>query len=548
MITDANDVESAGPALVRADICIIGSGAVGIAIAREFIGTPHAVVVLEGGGLNFEQSSQEPYQSEVVGLPHGGVHAGRVRVTGGTTTLWAGQALPLFEMDFQQREWVPYSGWPITRSDLLPYYRRAESVMQIPHVSYQRSSWPKQHAETPEYEGGNVVSYFSQFTRTPNFWAKYRDQINRASNVTVLTHANAVALQATENSAAIRHVVAKSFDGRTMQVVAQWFIVCCGGIENARLLLASDSVEAAGIGNRHDVLGRFFQDHPGVGFPVRPRNPTRFGQLYNSFYSGGIRHAVKLVSSEFLQRQQRILHTGAEVYYPSGNEDAIGAAKQIMRCFRNPRQLPQLPGALARVARQPRKVAAAAFRHYVRRQPATVGSGTPYLGIGGEQEPNPQSRITLSKQEDQFGMRRTVLNWRLTDSQTRSIEVFLKAIAQEWDRLDLADIDESAIQLRGREHGEHGGFVDANHHIGTTRMGTNPRESVVDSECRVHGYDNLYIGGSSVFPTSGFSNPTLTAIALGLRLADKINGLSSHRSGICATERLTDSTALPMAP
>ena len=509
----------------------------------EFIVTSHGVVGLEGGGLKFEQASQEPYQSELVGLPHGGVHAGRARVTGGTTSLWAGQALPLFGMDFEHREWVPYSGWPIAHSELTPYYRRAEAVMQIPSATYQCSMWPAQHAATPKYSAGNVTTYFSQFTRTPNFWTKYRTEIGKAVNITVITHANVISLEANENAASIRYVVAKSFTGKVVKVFARTFVVCCGGIENARLLLSSDSVERSGIGNRYDVVGRFFQDHPAIAFPIWPRDRARFAQWYNSFYSGGIRYAVKLASSEGFQRQQRILHTGAEVYYPSTDGDAIGAAKQVVRCLRTPRQLPQLAGALRRVARHPHRVAAAAFRYYVRGQPATVGSGMPCLGIGGEQEPSPLSRVTLSTQKDQFGVRRTALDWRLTSAQTRSIEVFLKAIAEEWDRLALAGIDESAIQWRGRENGEHGGFVDANHHIGTTRMGTNPKESVVDSDCRVHGYSNLYIGGSSVFPTSGFSNPTLTAIALGLRLADRIIAFSLNHPANHIIETSVGSTA-----
>jgi choline dehydrogenase-like flavoprotein len=144
MVIDISEINSNETR--HADVCLIGAGAAGITIAREFVGTGHSVVVLEGGGEIVEPDSQEPYRSEVVGLAHGGVHAGRARAIGGTTTLWAGQALPLIDIDFRKRDWVPYSGWPIGRDTLSPFYRRAEQVMQIPHVTYDANTWPQDDA------------------------------------------------------------------------------------------------------------------------------------------------------------------------------------------------------------------------------------------------------------------------------------------------------------------------------------------------------------------------------------------------------------------
>jgi len=146
----------------------------------------------------------------------------------------------------------------------------------------------------------------------------------------------------------------------------------------------------------------------------------------------------------------------------------------------------------------------------------------PHVGFSVEQEPNPFSRVTLSRQTDSLGMRRTVLDWRLTKSEGRSIAVFAQALSDEWRKLGLAEFNPDDLEIGGREQGEHGGFIDASHHMGTTRMGADPTTSVVDPPCRVHGYANLYVGSSSVFPTSGFSNPTLTTLALCLRICDEI--------------------------
>lgn len=526
MILDLN--EDISEDLLSCDLCIIGSGAAGITIAREFIGLPQRVIVLEAGGESFEARSQEPYQSQVVGLACGGIHEGRARVLGGTTTLWAGQALPLLPVDFQEREWVPSSGWPIDRQELSPFYERAEDVMQIPHATYDAKTWPRRDFPPPAYNSAKIIPYYTQFTSVPSFAQKYRSDLQQSANITVITHANAISLEANKAGSALREVKVRSFQGKTACVQAKFFSVCCGGIETARLLLASDSVEPHGIGNRHDIVGRFFMDHPGVNVGIAPQDARRFSRWYDPFRAEGIRYVLGMRASEHLQREQRIQNVNASVYYPVGENDAVEAAKQLLGALRTPANRLQVPEALAAVARQPGKVAAAIYRYYVLRQPSSVGSTPPRLGIGGEQSPNRESRIVLGADRDSLEMRRSVLDWQLTGDDIRSFEVFATAVSEEWHRLGIAEVNLSDLQLSERANGAGGGFVDANHHMGTTRMGNSPQTSVVDAQCRVHGYDNLYIGSSSVFPTGGFSNPTLTIIALCLRLSDEIKRRMAH--------------------
>src|SRR5271155_5063554 len=136
MIEDFNGFPD--EACIRADFCIVGAGAAGIAIAREFFGSRYKVLLLEWGGPGIEAETQKLYDSEVVGLPHSGIHAGRARVFGGTTTLWGGQALRFDDFDLRKRDWVPYSGWPISREELEPFYDRADRVLNLgPRVSYR---------------------------------------------------------------------------------------------------------------------------------------------------------------------------------------------------------------------------------------------------------------------------------------------------------------------------------------------------------------------------------------------------------------------------
>jgi choline dehydrogenase-like flavoprotein len=526
MIADMNQLDLQSHR--SADVCIIGAGAAGIAMAREFLGTSHSVIVLEAGGSRFEPDSQEPYKSEVVGLAHSGIHHGRARVFGGTTTLWAGQALPLFDTDFVERDWVPYSGWPVDFREIRTFYNRAERVMQVPCVTYDVSSWPKQSCKPPAYIGDMIETYYSQFTHVPDFAVKYRAELAGSPNITLLTHANVVGLDANPDATCVREVRVKSFGSRQCMVRAKMFVVACGGIETARLLLASNSVERDGVGNRHDVVGRFFQDHPGVSIPVKPLDRKRFADCYNGFKVGNVRHSIKMAASETFQRTQRILGVGAEVFYPVDEHDPIGAAKLLLQSVRRPHLRSQIPGALATVLKGPHKVVKAAMRYYMLGQVASVNAGQPHLGFAVEQQPNPDSRVTLSDEVDSLGMRRTRLDWRVGTEEGRSMNIFAQALAKEWRRLGVGDFDPADLKLTGREKGENGGYIDASHHMGTTRMGSDPHTSVVNPSCRVHDYENLYIGSSSVFPTCGFSNPTLTMLALCMRICDEIKVRMSH--------------------
>jgi choline dehydrogenase-like flavoprotein len=320
----------------------------------------------------------------------------------------------------------------------------------------------------------------------------------------------------------VNEAIVRSFEQLELRVRARFFVICCGGIETPRLLLNSNSVESNGIGNRHDMVGRFFQDHPTIAFPIHVIDRKRFNRFYNSFRSKGIRYVIKLAASKSLQRRARILNVGAEVYYPSTDSDSITAARTLLRQIRTRRHLSHVPRTFLTAATRVDKVALAALSRMIGGVPTSVGSAKPHLAIFCEQVPNPASRISLSTDADRLGLRRAVLDWRMTTHEVQSAQTFLDSLATEWARMGMALIDKTPTASSEGMAQPFAGYGDAYHHMGSTRMGTDPKSSVVDAQCRVHGYDNLYIGSASVFPTGGFSNPTFTLIALSLRIADQL--------------------------
>jgi choline dehydrogenase-like flavoprotein len=522
MICDFND-SSVGEKLT-ADLCIIGGGAAGITIAREFFGTTVEVLLIEGGGKSYEPESQALYHCEIVGLPHHAGTSGRARVLGGTTTLWAGQALPLSQIDFEARDWVSESGWPITRQALEPFYRRAEAVMQLPEMSYDERSWAKSGVSPPGYDESKLRLTLSQFSPCPNFAKLYHADLRASRNVRVLLHANAVALLPDESVRTIRYVDVKSLGGKRASVVARYYVICCGGIETARLLLSSDQVVSTGIGNAHDLVGRYFQDHIHYTVPVaiEPVHRKLFAAQHSAFRHRGIKYLPKIQSSEQLQRERRILNVVGEIVGNTTPDETAETAKQVASALRRRAWRNALVTAGRAVARDPRRLAVAAYRYFITGEPvAAIGDGALYLGVGCEQQPNPLSRVRLGATRDALGLRHAVIDWRVTGLEKRTIEVFARTVADEFKRLGLGQLDVSDFSLPD-DKDLCDCFNDASHHIGTTRMSDEPRRGVVDRQCRVHGIDNLYIGSSAVFPTGGASNPTLTIIALCLRLADAL--------------------------
>lgn len=521
MIDDLDLLDTASP--LSADICIIGSGAAGVALAREFIGSKQTVLVLEGGGGRHEPRTHELYRSHVVGLPHTGIHEGRARTLGGTTTLWAGQALPLCPIDFEARSWVPRSGWPLNFEDLQPFYRRAEAVMQLPTQTYDERAWPEGGTSPPDYDRSVMRPCFSQFAREPNFAKMYAEELRAAPNVRVILHANAIALNTDPMGQTVTGVSVRSLSGKSATVTARVYLVCCGGIETARLLLASPGADGRGVGNQHDLVGRYFQDHIHViAAPIQTTNRKRLAKLYAPFKRDGIKFLPRFVASEELQRREHILNASGDVTYPPEGDSPVEAAKDLLRAIRQPELRSRAGRAFGAIARRPDKLAVAAFRHYVSRQSAADTSGTPYLGIAIEQEPNPESRVYLGEETDELGMRRTVLDWRLTARDRRTVEVFARAAAKELERLGLGCVDLADFALPEDLHELGKRIHDAYHHIGTARMSDDPNTGVVDKNLRVHGVDNLYVASSAVFPTGGFSNPTLTILALCTRLSDHL--------------------------
>ncbi|MDB5136509.1 MAG: family oxidoreductase [Mucilaginibacter sp.] len=491
--------------LIEGDICIIGAGAAGISMALEWINTPYKVILLEGGGFEYEAKMQDLYKGKTTGQRYYPLESARLHYFGGTTGHWAGFCSPLDPIDFKKRDWVPHSGWPIQREELDPFYARAQQNLDLGPYEYGAKYWQEkdQALVSLPFDQEVIFNKMWQFSPPTRFGTKYKDTIIKAPNIHLYTYANVTNIIANEEVSAIKEVTVKNFAGKEHTVKAKLFVVACCAIQNARLLLSSNKQASHGLGNDHDLVGRYFMEHLEIKsaemwFP-QP-DPLK---LYSLDF-GKTRARAELGISEKKQEEFKILN-GTASFTPLEIAKYQPAFIDLWTADPNERAK-NMAGFDKREKEGAKKNGYNAYQLFTRI----------------EQAPNPASRITLDTDTDALGMRRAMLHWELTPLEKRSIRTIYELIGQqlgmaEKGRVRLMEylqdeLDNSWPEFTG------GGW----HHMGTTRMSNDPKQGVVDANCKVHGVSNLFIAGSSCYVTAGAPNPTLTLVALTLRLSDYI--------------------------
>ena len=536
------DLDQAGPvAERRCDLCIVGSGAAGLALASDLENSGLSVIVCEAGGLDHEPATQALYDADVTGLPFAGVHEGRFRVHGGSTTRWGGQALPLMPLDFERRDWVPHSGWPIDFASLAPFYRRATDFLGVDSMDFEDELYRHLRRERAAFDPDAVRHHFSKWSPTPDLRRRHTPRLRESAGVTLLLHANLTDLALRPGLDSVESATFRSLGGGKVVVRARAFALCVGGIETARVLLSNRRQIPAGIGNKTGLVGRFFQDHPAarVG-SLRPRDERRFQRMFNVSAKGGRRYSTRVTLGPAAQRSLRSLNASALLNFDVAADSGMSRLKNAYANLRRHRRPGAALGDLWAAARRPGESLYPLWRFAafgeVYAPAAAYG-----LTVMCEQEPSPDSRVGLSPNADALGVPKASVRWQLTDLVGHTLRSFATLLAGEFRRTDLAEVD--LADWVGDESADwRAEVVDQNHHIGTARMADSPREGVVDADLRVHGIDNLYVASSAVFPTGGHSNPTLTILALTFRLADELRGRLGERgpAGLPISQTSTD--------
>lgn len=527
MLEDLNNLPDGSQ--IDADVCIIGAGAAGITLAGNLMHSPLQVCLLESGGFDFEPAVADLGSGENLGNPYYDLVDSRLRFFGGTTNIWGGRCVPLDPEDFDVKSWVPHSGWPISHKDLDDYYAAAHQQLDLGVRIRPDEVWSRLDVAPPELLGDAFTSSFWYFDEVAERFNSSRcGELLAAANIQALTHASVTHLQAAANGRGLTHVLVQSPGGRTARVSARTYVLAAGAIENARLMLASRDVVSGGIGNSRDQVGRYFMEHP-HGRLGRLQSAGAF-RLWSAFQKrfpqGSVPLAPVLRPSRTLQEREGILNTA--LTFKLQRDPAAGIAMNA-RAYRSlkHRLSPTRTNRALWHAHRRLKGLAQRYREPLRRLQHRRGTRNVYAMIRAEQAPNPESRVMLSASRDAMGIPRADLQWRTSSQDKHTLVVLARALQDALEHNDLGSFtpepwleDPSPVWPVDPTVGNHpiGGY----HHMGTTRMAASPAQGVVDKNCQVFGYPNLYVAGSSLFPTGGWANPTLTIIALTHRLADHI--------------------------
>ena len=501
----------------RAQICIVGAGAAGIVLAMELARLGRRVVLLEAGGREIEEASQEPYRSEVVGHVHRGVHVGRFRAQGGTTTMWGGQILELDAIDFEKREWVSGSGWPFPKSELREGYARALELEGMSGAQLNDVAvWGELKLQQPRFN--DLVQYFTRWTPQPNFAVLHKGELE-GGKIDVWLHANAVGMDLEGDE--VRGVRVKTLGGREAIFRAERYVFCMGTIESSRFFLQPREGDLPW--NRSGLLGWHFQDHiDSNAAEVRVLDRRRFHAWFDNVFLCGYKYHPKVKWTEQAMRDRGVLNAGATMYFLSEMDEQLGAIKETVKKVRRGGLGGVRAGDVRHILANLPLLARQTWRYKMAHRAWNPESARVMLRVHCEQEPLGASSITLADERDRLGLLRTRLDWRISDQELRTIREFARVAKQELRGLVEIDMD---ADLQGGGEGYLARCDDSNHHMGGMKMATADSQGVVDPDLRLFGTRNCYVCSGAVFPTSGFSNPTHTVLALAVRLARHLDRL-----------------------
>jgi choline dehydrogenase-like flavoprotein len=510
MIRDVVDLQDG--AVVRAGVGIVGAGFAGIDLARYLGRHGVRVALLESGRLTFDPAIQALARIESVGKPVRfpdpagaftpylpAIYRGesRIRQFGGTSAIWTGKWRRFDGLDFEERRWIPHSGWPLDLDTLRPFYDEVAREYGLADFDVYAHEPGIERLRTALGDSGLAVSF--------HFWEKeparparrFWPELERSPSVEVVLGVSAREIVLDDTGRRVREIVGQALDGRRVRMTADQFVLAAGGLETPRLLLASNRQVAGGIGNAHDLVGRFYMDHPkhkrGVLWPgpvfalVGDRVATQPRPRFHL--------SLSLAADE---QRARSLPNHA-IYLKAARDEEPARPTTRGGTRRTPRALAAAPQALWRVVRGGRSRPARPITHYT-------------VSMYVEQTPNPGSRVYLGSEPDALGMPRLVVDWRLAAFDHEAFPRILRGLTDACAGAGIGRLEFGPRPLTLDD------TVDAAHHMGTTRMATNPAAGVVDPDHRVFGTDNLFVASTAVFPTGHSAAPTFTLLALGRRL------------------------------
>jgi choline dehydrogenase-like flavoprotein len=519
MIRDAR-TDSVGSVLT-AKVAILGAGAAGLNIARHMGARADGILLVESGGLTLEGKTQSLFAGRSTGVRYFDLLATRLRYYGGTTNHWGGYCRAHHPLDYAARPEIGILPWPVEHADLKPHLDEIAKILGISSSFFDQQELidgvgldgSTMIEKLPGFSGAVETRSF-QFAPYPRLGKTLKPELDALPGLTQVLNLNVVEL-VLNGAGRIDHVRARTTTGKEVEIRADVYVLACHAIENARILLSSTSRSSAGVGNRHDNVGRHFSEHAVVlNSTLIPSG--RFPDIYDydDVRSRGI--DIHLALSEQSMRKHGVLNNYVRFLRTGNAEGGREAMQDLADSFLEPFDA-EVAEDMRTVLSDVRGLAGAAMGKI-----RPEWRWRPYFRLRQrfEQAPNPRSRVVLSSRKNALGQPEADLDWHLNDLDVKTVTVGRDLVACEISALGLGRVQMGEITRATMERG----LTGTHHQMGTTRMSEKPEDGVVDFNSRVHDVDNLYIAGSSVFPHPGDGAPTIMLMAMALRLADHLLG------------------------
>lgn len=520
------DFEDSGvPDEFQADTVVIGGGAVGLSVYADLLRNQKNVLLLEAGGASLDIRSQSVIQSATnTGHPLEGLHLGRYRYLGGTTNFWAGQLIEFDPIVFQDRPWIGIKGWPYSKEDIQPFYRKAMNLLGMEEAIESDDDVWKRVGTAPPILSEELNFFFTRWIKIPNFSKLFQREI-KCERGKVIINANAVGIIRPENEKG--HAIRIStFGGRHGTVRARQIILALGTIETSRLLLLPYTDGTIPPWASNPWLGTAYIDHLDLNVgDVIPIDHERFANLFENIFLDGIKYNPKLKLSEDSQIHRKIVGVAGAFIYTTSYKEHSENVKLFLRALmdgRIPSNIIDFPRHILSLGRVAIPMA---YRYLRSSRVFHPKDSSIFFRVTSELIPSIQSRITLNREKDQLGVPTANVHWHIDGRELEAVAHFAESV-----RIDLLDQSLAELNINPLLTARDPEFLkqgdDTNHQMGGCRMGTNPGEGLVDSNAKIFGTNDIYVAGAAIMPSSGFPNCTLTSIAIGLRLSEHIRMLS----------------------
>ncbi len=523
MFIDGRTIESKSQ--LDFDLCILGGGPAGITLAHKLRNSGFRIAIIESGDRYFDEVNQDLYAGQNMDSKYQDPSTSRIRALGGSTNHWEGTCNELDPIDFEKRSWVDDSGWPFKKNQFSSYYTSARNYCELPQQNYTPTDLSEvfRHPLLPADE--LVDSSVSLISPPTNFGDRWTEEFEESESVTVFLFSNAVELLSHGQEKEIRSAKIQVLDGDDFQVNARFFVVALGGLENARMLLHWNSQHDNQLGNQGDNVGRYFMDHPTVEAAfLAPTSALSKFEFYHPNANDDVQYFGYLELTEkalrdFETTNMKFPFIAADNYYLS---PALMSAHTLADSIKSGHVPTHFFSHVRNVFADFDMILEASSRAAFDKQlfdHADEFGGYVFDSMI-EQTPNRQSRVLLSPTaNDALGVPRILIDWRLNESDKDRVWKSVELVGQYFGAQSLGRLN---VRKNQPAHVWDLQMGFGSHHMGTTRMADDPSKGVVDANLKVFGAENLFVAGSSVFPTGGHVPPTLTIVALSLRLADHL--------------------------